>query len=44
MVTKTDECFFFFVNKRPKSPQGQPQRYGALASFTMNVSQNSTLK
>jgi hypothetical protein len=25
-ITKTDECFFFFVNKRPKSPQGQPQR------------------
>jgi hypothetical protein len=26
MVTKTDECFFFFVNKRLKSMQGQPQR------------------
>jgi hypothetical protein len=25
-VTKTGECSFFFVNKRPKSPQGQPQR------------------
>jgi len=25
-ITKTDEFFFFFVNKRPKSPQGQPQR------------------
>jgi hypothetical protein len=26
MVTKTDEFSFFFVNKRQKSPQGQPQR------------------
>jgi hypothetical protein len=25
-VTKTGECSFFFVNKRPKSPQVQPQR------------------
>jgi hypothetical protein len=25
-ITKTGELFFFFVNKRPKSPQGQPQR------------------
>jgi hypothetical protein len=25
-ITKTSELFFFFVNKRPKSPQGQPQR------------------
>jgi hypothetical protein len=25
-VTKTNECSSFFVNKRPKSPQGQPQR------------------
>jgi hypothetical protein len=23
-VTETDECFFFFINKRPKSSQGQP--------------------
>jgi hypothetical protein len=26
MVTKTGKCSFSFVNKRPKSPQGQPQR------------------
>jgi hypothetical protein len=26
MVTKTNEYFFFFVNKRVKYPQGQPQR------------------
>jgi hypothetical protein len=25
-ITKTGELFFFFVNKRLKSPQGQPQR------------------
>jgi spore cortex formation protein SpoVR/YcgB (stage V sporulation) len=25
-ITKTGELFFFFVSKRPKSPQGQPQR------------------
>jgi hypothetical protein len=25
-ITKTNELFFFFVNMRPKSPQGQPQR------------------
>jgi hypothetical protein len=25
-ITKTNKLFFFFVNKRPKSPQGQPQR------------------
>jgi hypothetical protein len=25
-ITKTSEPFFFFVNKRLKSPQGQPQR------------------
>jgi hypothetical protein len=25
-ITKTGKLFFFFVNKRPKSPQGQPQR------------------
>ena len=25
-ITKTGELLFFFVNKRPKSPQGQPQR------------------
>jgi hypothetical protein len=25
-ITKTGELFFFFVNKRPKYPQGQPQR------------------
>ena len=25
-ITKTGELFFFFVNKRPKSLQGQPQR------------------
>jgi DNA mismatch repair ATPase MutL len=25
-ITKTDELFFFFVNKRPKSSQDQPQR------------------
>jgi hypothetical protein len=25
-ITKTGELFFFFINKRPKSPQGQPQR------------------
>jgi hypothetical protein len=25
-ITKIGELFFFFVNKRPKSPQGQPQR------------------
>jgi hypothetical protein len=24
-ITKTGECFLFFVNKRPKSPQGQQQ-------------------
>jgi hypothetical protein len=43
-VTKTSEFSFFFVNKRPKYLQGQPQRQGALASFTMNGSQNSMLK
>jgi hypothetical protein len=43
-ITKTGELFFFFVNKRPKSPQGQPQRKGALTSFTINGSQNSTHK
>jgi hypothetical protein len=25
-ITKTGKLFFFFVNKRPKSLQGQPQR------------------
>jgi hypothetical protein len=35
-ITKTGECFFFFVNERPK--------IRALASFTMNGSQNSMLK
>jgi hypothetical protein len=25
-ITKTGELFFLFVNKRPKYPQGQPQR------------------
>jgi hypothetical protein len=25
-ITKTGELYFFFVNKRPKSLQGQPQR------------------
>jgi hypothetical protein len=25
-ITKTGELFFFFFNKRPRSPQGQPQR------------------
>jgi hypothetical protein len=25
-INKTGECFFFFVNKRTKSLQGQPQR------------------
>jgi hypothetical protein len=43
-VTKTGECSFLFLNKRPKYLQGQPQWQGALTSFTMNGSQNSMFK
>jgi hypothetical protein len=32
-VTKTDECSFFFVNKRLKSPQGNHKYKGLLLAL-----------